>query len=126
MLMNNFTNQERETERRCAWSPATNIIENEEAFMLEMAVPGFSKKDFKINLEKNTLTISSEKEEKAEDNEAQSYRMREFNRKDFCRSFKIPETVNVDDIKAGYKNGILTLTLPKKEEVKLRKEIQVA
>lgn len=125
MIMNNFRNQEQETERRCFWKPAANVTENDDSFQIEMAVPGFSKADFKIAIEKNILTISTETE-KGQENQEQHFRIREFSRRDFCRSFSMPETVDQDSIKAGYKNGILTLTLPKKEEVRIKKEIQVA
>ena len=128
MLLNNFVNQEQETERKCSWIPATNITENEQAFLLEMAVPGFSKEDFKINLEKDILTVSSQKEknEKHEEKNDKAYRMREFGRRNFCRSFSLPEAVDKDSIKAEYQNGILMITLPKKEVVKVTKEIQIA
>lgn len=123
MLMNNFRNQEQETERQCNWHPATNITEEEQSFRLEMAVPGFSKKDFRISLEKDLLVISSEREQKEQ--EGGNYRMREFARRDFCRSFRLSEEIDQEGIKAEYKNGILTLVLPRKEEVRVKKEIQV-
>ena len=128
MLLNNFANQENETERRCRWTHATNIAEDKDAFHLEMAVPGFRKEDFKINLEKDVLTISSEMEqdEKKDENTGINYRMREFGHKTFCRSFKLSEEINKEDIKAEYVNGILKIMLPKKEEVKVSREIQIA
>jgi len=131
MLLNNFTNHQQETERRCGCRPATNIAENEQAFQLEMAVPGFSKEDFRISLEKDTLTISTElkNEEKSEDKKEEkdetAYRMREFNCHQFSRSFSLSESIDKDGITAEYVNGILTITLPKKEVVKVQKEIQV-
>jgi HSP20 family protein len=127
MLMNNFMNQEKETERKCRWMPATNIKETEQAFHLEMSVPGFSKEDFKINLEKEILTVSYEKpeDEKSGEKDEQVYRLREFGHRNFCRSFSISESIDKDDIKAEYINGILVITLPKKEVVKVTKEIQV-
>ncbi len=107
--------------------PSTNVMEDENAFRMELMVPGFSKKDIKINVEKNMLTISSEKHtEKDEKQSEVVFTRREFGHKDFCRSFELPETVDVENIKADYKNGILSITLPKKEEVKIKKEIQIA
>ena len=128
MLLKNFTNQELETERKCRWTPSTNITEDKDAFHLEMAVPGFNKEDFKINLEKNVLTVSSEmqKAEKTEEKNELEYRMREFGCKDFERSFNLSEEINIDEIEAGYINGILSITLPKREDVKITKEIQIA
>ena len=127
MLLSNFMNQERETERKCHWMPATNITENDQAFHLEIAVPGFSKEDIKINLEKDVLTISSEKEknEQSDAKNEQVFRLREFGPRNFCRSFSLPEAVDKDAIKAEYLNGILMVTLPKKEVVKVTKEIRV-
>jgi HSP20 family protein len=128
MLLNNFASQENETERRCRWTPATNITEDKDAFHLEMAVPGFSKDDFKINLEKNILTVSSamEQEEKKDENTQMDYRMREFGRRNFCRSFNLSEEINKEEIRAEYVNGILKIMLPKNEEVKVSREIQIA
>ncbi len=127
MLMNNFRNQEMETERKCHWMPATNISEDKDAYKIEMAVPGFNKEDFKLSMEKQILTVSTEieKEQKSGENTEQPYRMREFGRGNFCRSFSLPESVDQDSIKAEYLNGILTISLPKKEEVKVTKEIPV-
>ena len=127
MLMRNFMNQEQETERKCRWMPATNVSENDQAFQLEMAVPGCNKKDFKISLEKDVLTVSYETENDEKNNEKneQAYRMREFGHGNFCRSFTLSEAIDKDAIKAEYVNGILTVTLPKMEEVKVTKEIQV-
>lgn len=113
--------------RNCGCKPLTNVTENEEAFNLELSVPGYEKKDISINLENNILTISSEQEEN-EDNEQRNYTMREFAQGSFSRSFTLPKSVNSEMIKAEYKNGILILTLPKKEEVKmkLQKEIKIS
>ena len=107
--------------------PAVNIRENEEGFVLEMAAPGMQKSDFKINLDNNVLTLSSEKlEEKEESNER--YSRREFNYGSFTRSFSLPKTINLDKIKADYKDGILSVSLPKREEaeVALNRQIEVA
>ena len=127
MLLNNFSNQEQETERKCRWTPATNITETNQAYQLEMAVPGFSKEDFKIDLEKEILSISNvkENEEKMSENADPQYLMREFGRRNFCRSFKLNEEIDKESISAEYQNGILMITLPKKEVVRVKKEIQV-
>jgi HSP20 family protein len=124
MLMRNFMNQEQETERRCNWMPATNITEDDKAFQLEMAVPGFTKKDIRISIEKDILKIYSERPKEEEKQEI-NYRMREFGQGDFCRTFSLSESVDQEGIKAEYKNGMLTVTLPRKEEVKVTKEIQI-
>ena len=97
--------------------PAANIIENDDSFNIEFAVPGMDKDNFQIDLEQDNLTISASKEEeKKEDNV--NYRRREFNYWNFSRSFRISDSIDVDGIKADYKNGILSISLPKKEEAK--------
>ncbi|HVE60614.1 MAG TPA: Hsp20/alpha crystallin family protein [Chitinophagaceae bacterium] len=94
-----------------------NIKESEVAFFLEIVAPGFKKEDFKINLEKNLLTISADrKSENEEKNE--KHLLKEFKHQSFKRSFTIDEKINAESIDAKYVNGILTLNLPKKEEVK--------
>jgi HSP20 family protein len=107
-------------------SPSTNILEKDDSFELHMAVPGVKKEDVKIDLEKNVLSISSEKKaEKTEEVEGK-YSRREFLYGTFCRSFTLPETINVDKIKADLKDGILKVILPKKEETRITKEIKIA
>ena len=106
--------------------PAANIIENPESFQLDLAAPGMKKEDFKINLENNILTISSEvEEEKLE--EGKNYTRKEFSYGAFTRSFTLPKIIDLDKIKADYVDGILKVILPKKEEAKLeiRKEIKI-
>ena len=107
------------------WKPGTNILENDNTYILEFAVPGMKKSDFKVNLENNVLTVSAEIEENKE-NEALNYSRKEFTVSSFSRTFTVPKTVNADDVKADYKNGILTVKLPKKEEVKITKEIKIS
>ncbi|MCX7696128.1 MAG: Hsp20/alpha crystallin family protein [Bacteroidales bacterium] len=95
--------------------PKINIAETEKAFEIEVAAPGYKKEDFKIELNDNTLTISSEKkEEKTE--KGKDYHRREFNYSCFSRSFIVPDHVDADKIHAVYENGVLSVILPKKEE----------
>ncbi len=95
--------------------PAVNIKENEKDFELELAVPGRKKEDFQIEINENVLTISSVS--KIEENiEKDNYTRREFVYASFKRAFTLPETVDEDNIKANYDNGILKLALPKKVE----------
>jgi HSP20 family protein len=109
-------------------APAVNISENEKSWIIEVSAPGFRKEDFKIKLENNVLTISGEhKEEEKEDNK--NYRRREFKQSSFSRSFRLTkENVNDDGISASYENGILNLSIPKKEEAEKEnlKEIKVS
>jgi len=99
--------------------PSVNIKENEDGYAVEMAAPGMNKKDFKVELDNDTLTISYEREESTENkNDEGRYTKREFNYQSFSRSFTLPNTVEADKIEAKYKDGLLTLSIPKKEEAK--------
>ncbi len=106
--------------------PAVNIKEENDKFVLEMAAPGLKKDDFKINLDNYQLTISAEtKDEKKEKED--NYTRREFIYNSFSRSFTLPKTIDVEKIRADYKNGVLNLVLPKKEEeAKLTKQIKIS
>ncbi len=95
--------------------PAVNISESEDHFSLEMVIPGFSKDDVTIEVDKDILSIYAEVENKQEETTEQFTR-KEFVKKSFKRSFNLPDTVNQDAIKGSYNNGILSLALPKKEE----------
>lgn len=106
-------------------NPAVNILETNDAYELEFNVPGRKKEDFKITVDKNILTVSFEKKEEQKE-ETKKFIKREFVTKTFKRSFTLDEKINPDDINAKYEDGLLHLTLPKKEEVKVMpKEIAV-
>ena len=96
--------------------PAVNVIENSENFKIEVAAPGLTKKDININVEIDILTISTNREIKQK--EGEKYSRREFNYDNFKRTFQLPDTVDAANIKANFKNGILEITLAKKEEAK--------
>jgi len=107
--------------------PEVNVLENNESFMIEVAAPGLEKKDFKIDLNNNVLTISSEREAKQVD-EREKYIRREFSYSSFQRSFSLPESVNQEKIKANHKDGILTIEIPKRDEAKEKpaREIKIS
>lgn len=105
--------------------PAVNITESDEAYTIEVAAPGLEKKDFRIDLENDVLTISSERKEKNEENRDQ-YTRREFSYESFSRSFNLPEMVDIEKINASHKNGILFVNIPKKEEAKVKPARQIA
>lgn len=92
-----------------------NVLEKEDQFLVEMSIPGFSKEEVSIEVDKDLLTISSEVTSKIEETVKQ-FNRREFTKQSFKRSFNLPETVNHDKIDATYENGILTISLPKKDE----------
>ncbi len=95
--------------------PAVNIRENERDFMLELAIPGFKKEDFNIEIDNEVLTISSHTKAEHTTKE-ENYTRREFSTSAFRRAFTLPETVDTDKIDAVYEAGVLKVTLPKKEE----------
>lgn len=95
--------------------PAVNIKENKANFELELAIPGFKKDDFNVEIDDSILTISSEAKLDNETKEG-NYTRREFSFSSFKRVFTLPETVNEANINANYEDGILKLLLPKKEE----------
>ena len=99
--------------------PAVNIRETNENYHVEVAAPGMQKKDFKVELDGNLLTISSEKSDKKEEVDAEKYTRKEFSYQAFQRSFTLPkEVVDADKIQAKYEDGMLHLLIPKKEEAK--------
>ena len=108
--------------------PAVNIVENLPNFVIELAAPGLDKKDFTIEVEDETLKISSKKiEEKKEETADSRIQRREFNYKSFERSFRLPENIKTEEIQALYENGVLRVTLPKMEEKKaLKKMVEIS
>jgi len=125
-MVNEFVNGWMAPDFRKSGSPLVNIRESEKTFDLEVAAPGFKKEDFKLAVDENVLTISAEmKEAKEEKNDR--YTRKEFSQVSFSRSFNLPEALETEKIKAVYENGILNITLPKKEEVKSTpKEIKIS
>lgn len=99
-------------------TPDVNVVETTDNFRIEVAAPGLEKSDFTVNVDKDLLTISASKEHTRADQE--QVRKLEFNYGTFQRSFRLPETVETGAIEASYTNGILCVTLPKKEEAKPR------
>ncbi|MFZ5939684.1 MAG: Hsp20/alpha crystallin family protein [Bacteroidota bacterium] len=99
--------------------PAVNVKENDNEFMIEVAAPGLKKEDFRLNYDNGRLTISSEKKVENEEKEGDRVTRREFSYQSFQRSFTMTENVvDVEKIAAKYEDGILHVTIPKREEVK--------
>lgn len=138
-IFNDFINNEW-TPRTNGTEPAINIIENEQAYIVELAAPGMNKQDFNIQINKdNDLVIKMEKKASSENNSEQNnvsnkslstrYLRREFAYSKYQQTLILPEDVELKEIKAKMENGILTITLPKiivKEEPKVCKEIEIA
>lgn len=97
--------------------PAVNITEQKDEFMVSLAVPGMKKDDFKIDVDGNMLTISSEMEENFEE-KGKKFTRKEYNYSTFSRTFTLPEEINKEKIEAKYEDGVLKIALPRKEEAK--------
>jgi len=105
--------------------PPVNIQENNDTFQIDVVAPGLQKQDFKVNIRDGVLTIAYEKASE-EENKGEKMHRQEYVFKSFKRSFTVDEKVDADAVSAKYENGILQITLPKKEEIKLQpKEISI-
>jgi len=110
-----------------AQRPSVNIFEEDEAFGLELAVPGLNKEDFEIKVEKDQLIIKASHAASKEDEHTKTkYKRREFNFKSFSRSFHLSDQIDTDKIDAKYENGVLTIRLDKKEEAKEKEPRSIA
>jgi HSP20 family protein len=108
--------------------PAVNVRETNDDFSIEVAAPGMKRDDFKVELDNHILTISSQHEERHEEkDESNAYTRREFNYQSFQRSFALPENkVDGDKISARYADGILYVTVPKREDAKVKPVKQIS
>ena len=114
-LMNEFFNDDLRMNffNRRHSVPSVNSVENNDSFEIDLAVPGMKKDDFTIELNDKILVISSDK---SNHDQNERTRLNEFNYSSFQRSFRVPESVELDKIKANYKNGILKIKLPKRKD----------
>ena len=106
------------------WNPAVDISENEKDYVVKAEIPGLKKNDIKISIEDDMLTLSGERKFENEQKENNYHRVERSYGK-FQRAFHLPEGTKADEIKANYKNGVLSLTIPKPEKVK-PKEIAIS
>ena len=127
-LFDDFLNREFgiDVTSRTHLTPAANITEKNNAFFIELVAPGKEKNDFDVALENDTLTISTTSEKESSKENALFMR-KEFDYASFQRSFRIPETIDTKNIKANYKNGLLSIELPKRKEAVLdpKKQIKI-
>ncbi len=105
--------------------PSVNITENKDEYNVSLAVPGMKKDDFKIDVDGNMLTISCEKDETKEEKD-KKYTRKEYSYSSFSRSFTLPDEVNREKIDASYGDGVLKISLPRKEEAKKSAAKQIA
>ena len=104
--------------------PAVNIKEDENAYGIEVSAPGLKKDQFNINIDEDVMTISYEVVE-SEEEKADNYTRKEFTQSSFMRRFTLPESVDTSKVDAKYTDGILHITLPKKEEAKPKPAIDI-
>ena len=109
---------------RGAWNPNVDIYENKDQIVIEAELPGMNREDFDLSFENNVITLRGERRFEKKD-ETDNYHRVERSYGSFTRSFTLPPTVSGDGITAEYRNGVLRITLPKREEVKARR-IEVA
>lgn len=127
--------------RRMYCIPPVNISETDKEFVIEMAAPGYDKKDFNVSVDKNLLSVAAEKNAEAQAcgaensearccgsepcNEGRKIFRKEFCVRSFSRTFSLPEGVDVQNIGGSYENGILTLTIPKATVVNTKKSVEI-
>ncbi len=115
------------SEDQSAYSmPAVNVLEDNDGFEIQVAAPGLGKKDFKIDLDNTLLTISSERTFSDKEEKEGRFMRREFGYGKFKRSFSLPDSADGEKIKASYHEGILHISIPKKEEAKPKPPRQIA
>ena len=113
------------SDRMVSRVPAVNISETENNYHIELAAPGLKKEDFKLNLERNNLSISVEQTAEHQDNQ-KNYTKREYSYNSFVRTFTIPDSADANNIDATYTDGILRIDIAKREEAKaMRRQIEI-
>lgn len=115
-LMNTSLKEVVTEERQTSSRPLTNVIDHEDKYELQLALPGVSKSDIEMNIDKDQLVIKGN----IESDESTKFHLREYNFNRFERSFNLPENANKENIEASFKNGLLTVKIQKIEEPKPR------
>jgi HSP20 family protein len=117
-FFNDWAVRSMENRRSEAWAPAVDVVEREGNLILMVSLPGINEKEIELKTEGQVLTIKGEK--KSLESDGYSYHQSESRLGTFSRSFTLPETTDLDNIKADYKNGVLSITVPQKSEIKPR------
>ena len=108
--------------------PATNIIENQESFLIQLAAPGRNKENFQLQIDNKVLSISYNLEQSQDEkaNTSETYLFREFGMEPFTRSFSLPKKADLENISASYKEGVLNISIPKVKEENLTRSIEIS
>ncbi len=127
-LMNEFLNEgcsyDRYAKNELTFNPSANVFETDNSFTLEISIPGYEKEQVSLSVENDLLTVKAEVKETEEKD--YKYSRREFTVSDFEKSFKLSKNINQEKIEAAFKNGVLVVTLPKKEEaISMKRQIDV-
>ncbi len=129
-LLNNFVEREFSTgyERNCGCTPATNILEKDNEYEIQLIVPGMKREDFHMEVEDNVLTVSYEKKEDQASGDESKFLRKEYSLEGFNRRFTIPKHTDADNIKARYEDGMLYIAIPHEDskKEKLSKRIEIA
>jgi HSP20 family protein len=121
-LFNSMAVNDKHDNGSCGCVPA-NVVENENNFAVQLSVPGFSKEEIRIQVQKNVLSIRSEKS--AETQKEVKYVSREFGKRSFERKFMLPKNLDTENITATFHDGILEISVPKKEEVVEKTTVEI-
>ncbi len=129
-LLSNFVEREFSTgfERNCGCAPATNILEKDNEYEVQLVVPGMKRNDFHMEVEDNVLSVSYEKKEGETSNDDNKFLRKEFSLEGFNRRFTLPKHTDAENIKARYENGMLYIAIPREDpkKDKLSKRIEIA
>lgn len=129
-LLSNFAEREFSTgfDRNCACAPATNILEKDEAYEIQLVVPGLKRDDFQIEVEDNVLSVSYEKKEEEHAEGDHKFLRKEYSLDGFTRTFRIPKHTDAENIQARYDSGMLHIAIPRQDpkKDKLSKRIEIA
>lgn len=125
-LFNNFFRNDYHEDylKSCSAKPANNIYETDKDFKIELMLPGFAKEDLELIQKEDLLTVKVEKKEE-ERNADYKYAHREFGAQNVEKKYRLPKTVDTENISAKFENGILSVTLPKKEEAQEKAPVSI-